>query len=118
MEYIAWAGLFVGIGLFVAGGVLAGSLNEISSSIDNFNEQFERWVDTQVPDGPDEFDEYPDAPIVCAELYQVIGYLASHYGIMEHPDVQKALDNASQHKLVHADLLPWPKHGLPGGEGK
>lgn len=58
-------------------------------------------------------ESYPDAPMVCAELYQVIGCLAYHYGIMEHPDVQKALDNASQHKLVHADLLPWPKQDLP-----
>lgn len=57
--------------------------------------------------------EYLDAPLVCAELYQVIGYMALYYGITEHPDVQKALDNASQHKLVHKDLLPWPKQDLP-----
>lgn len=58
-------------------------------------------------------EEYPDAPMVCAELYQVIASLAFHFGVMEHPDVQKALDNASQHKLVHVDLLPWPKQDLP-----
>ena len=57
--------------------------------------------------------EYPDAPMVCAELYQVIGNLAHHFGVFEHPDVQKALDNASEHRLVHTDLLPWPKQDMP-----
>lgn len=47
--------------------------------------------------------------MVCAELYQVIGSLSSYAGLFEHPDVQRALDNASQAKLVHADLLPWPR---------
>jgi hypothetical protein len=52
---------------------------------------------------------YPEAATVCAELYQVIGCLAEELGVFAHPDVQRALDNASQHKLVHRDLLPWPK---------
>jgi hypothetical protein len=46
---------------------------------------------------------------VCAELYQVIGSLADHAGCFDHPDVQRALDNASKARLVHRDLLPWPK---------
>jgi hypothetical protein len=46
---------------------------------------------------------------VCAELYQVIGSLADHAGCFDHPDVQRALDNASKARLVHRDLIPWPK---------
>lgn len=53
-----------------------------------------------------------EAANVCAELYQVIGCLADELGILDHPDVQRALDNASEHKLVHRDLLPWPKRPL------
>jgi exonuclease VII small subunit len=53
-----------------------------------------------------------DAATVCAELYQVIGSLAEEFGVFDHPDVQRALDNASAHKLVHRDLLPWPKQPL------
>lgn len=49
---------------------------------------------------------------VCAELYQVIGSLADHANCFDHPDVQRALDNASQARLIHRDLLPWPKASL------
>lgn len=49
---------------------------------------------------------------ICDELYQVIGSLASTFGVFEHPEVQRALDNASAGKLVHKDLLPWPKSPL------
>ena len=49
---------------------------------------------------------------VCAELYQVIGALAVEAGVHDHPDVVKALDNASQCRLVHKDLLPWPKTAI------
>lgn len=48
---------------------------------------------------------------ICAESYQVIGALAGE--AIEHPEVQKALDNASQQRLVHQDLLPFPKSELP-----
>lgn len=54
----------------------------------------------------------PEAAIVCAELYQVIGYLAGELGVLDHPDVQRALDNAGARKLVHGTLLPWPKEPL------
>lgn len=46
---------------------------------------------------------------ICAELYQVIGSLASYADMFSHADVQRALDNASRAKLVHKDLIPWPK---------
>jgi len=49
---------------------------------------------------------------VCAELYQVIAAMAGEFGVLDHPDVQRALDNASQAALVHKDLLPWPKQEL------
>lgn len=52
---------------------------------------------------------------ICAELYQVIGQLArAHHDCLSHPDVQKALDNAAAGRLVHDDLLPFPKRKLYG----
>src|SRR5690606_20668896 len=52
--------------------------------------------------------EYPQAAEVCAELYQGIGSLASDLGVFDHPQVIKALDNASEHAMVHDDVLPCP----------
>lgn len=49
---------------------------------------------------------------VCAELCQVIGNLADHGGVFDHPDVIKALDNASDQALTHKDLLPFPSTPL------
>jgi hypothetical protein len=49
---------------------------------------------------------------ICAELYQVVGSLADHVDCFDHPDVQRALDNASKTRLVHRDLLPWPRRRL------
>jgi hypothetical protein len=51
---------------------------------------------------------YPDAPMVCAESYQVIGLLADSLGQFDHPQVTKALDNAADHTLIHKDVLPFP----------
>ena len=48
-----------------------------------------------------------EAEIVCAQCYQVIGYLADQLGVFDHPAVIKALDNASQAKLIHDDVLPF-----------
>jgi hypothetical protein len=50
---------------------------------------------------------------VCGELYQVIGALADHAGLFDHPDVQKALDNASDNAMTHKDLLPFPSTPFP-----
>lgn len=53
--------------------------------------------------------------MVCAELYQVIGALSgAHHDCFAHPDVQRALDNASAGRLVHKDLLPFPQRTLYG----
>lgn len=50
---------------------------------------------------------------VCAELYQVLGCISEYAGIWNHPDVIKAMDNASAARLEHKDLLPWPEKKLP-----
>jgi hypothetical protein len=49
---------------------------------------------------------------ICDEAYQVIGSIAGEFHIMESPDVQRVLDNLSEKKLVHKDILPWPKSSL------
>ena len=53
-----------------------------------------------------------EAKQVCYELYQVIGSLADTFGVFDHPDIVAALDNAVNARLVHKDLLPWPKTPL------
>jgi hypothetical protein len=50
---------------------------------------------------------------VCSELYQIIGSLAYYAGVFDNADVQRALDNAAKAKLVHRNLLPWPRKPLP-----
>lgn len=46
-----------------------------------------------------------DLERICAETYQVVGILARS---IESDHVNKALDNLSQQKLVHEDVLPFP----------
>lgn len=53
---------------------------------------------------------YPEAPMVCAEAYQVVGSLLSDLGKFDTPEAEKILDNLSQHRLVHTDVLPWPSY--------
>lgn len=66
----------------------------------------------------DVFAERDDAQKVCAEAYQVVGSLLSDVGAFETQQAQKVLDNLSQHKPVHDDVLPWPsfvaERGQPG----
>lgn len=57
--------------------------------------------------------EYPQAAEVCAQLYQVIGSMASDLGVFDHPQVIKALDNASAHAMQHQDVLPFPSFEPP-----
>jgi hypothetical protein len=49
---------------------------------------------------------------ICGELYQVIGNLAGYAKCFDHTEVTRAMNNASKAKLVHKDLLPWPKTPL------
>lgn len=57
---------------------------------------------------------YPEAAEVCGEAYQVVGSLLSDLGIFETERARKILDNLSQHRMVHRDVLPWaacePQH--------
>lgn len=48
---------------------------------------------------------------VLAEAYQVVGALLSDVGAFDTDHAQKILDNLSQQKLVHDDVLPWPSFG-------
>ena len=45
-----------------------------------------------------------------AETYQVVGSLLSDLGKFDTPEGQKILDNLSQQRLVHTDILPWPSY--------
>lgn len=44
---------------------------------------------------------------VCAEAYQIVGVMADALGVFGDAAVQKVLDNLSQQKLVHRDVLPF-----------
>ncbi|EDL8063756.1 hypothetical protein CTA21_16525 [Salmonella enterica] len=45
---------------------------------------------------------------ICAEAYQVVGALACAAGVFESSDgVEKILDNLSEARLVHDDVLPF-----------
>lgn len=50
----------------------------------------------------------PVAEEVCAEAYQVVGSLLEDLGVFETERARKILDNLSQAKRVHKDVLPWP----------
>ena len=47
-----------------------------------------------------------DLPKVCAEAYQVVGVMAEALGVFDNESVQKCLDNLSQRKIIHNDVLP------------
>ncbi|WP_249941293.1 DUF551 domain-containing protein [Escherichia coli] len=52
---------------------------------------------------------------VCAEAYQVVGVMADALGVFGDAAVQKVLDNLSQQKLVHRDVLPFSLPVIPDG---
>ncbi|HGG1419402.1 TPA: dATP/dGTP pyrophosphohydrolase domain-containing protein [Escherichia coli] len=52
---------------------------------------------------------------VCAEAYQVVGVMADALGVFGDATVQKVLDNLSQQKLVHKDVLPFSLPVTPDG---
>ena len=52
--------------------------------------------------------KYPEAALVCAETYQAVGSMLSDLGQFDAPHGEKLLDNLSEHRLVHDDVLPWP----------
>ncbi|ENQ1546043.1 hypothetical protein ACEOHC_003854 [Salmonella enterica] len=44
---------------------------------------------------------------LCAEAYQVVGSLACMADVFETEGVEKILDNLSEARLVHDDVLPF-----------
>ena len=52
---------------------------------------------------------------VRAEAYQVVGVMADALGVFGDAAVQKVLDNLSQQKLVHRDVLPFSLPVTPDG---
>jgi hypothetical protein len=66
----------------------------------------------QAPQGGEA--EIDELKTICAETYQVVGSLASDLGIFGSSEqLAKVLDNLSQQKRVHADVLPWPSFEGP-----
>jgi hypothetical protein len=55
-----------------------------------------------------------EAELVCCEAYQVVGSLLSDLGVFDSPEGQKVLDNLSEARLVHKDILPWPSFATAG----
>lgn len=55
--------------------------------------------------------ERDEAQQVCAEAYQVVGSMLSDLGQFQTARAEKVLDNLSQHRMVHDDVLPWPSFG-------
>jgi hypothetical protein len=58
-----------------------------------------------------------EAAHVCAEAYQVLGSMVSDLGLTGTEQTTKLLDNLSQARMVHRDILPWgvtllPRHDL------
>lgn len=50
-----------------------------------------------------------DLERICGETYQVVGSLAGDLGVFgSSEEVRKVLDNLSQQRLVHHDVLPFP----------
>lgn len=45
---------------------------------------------------------------ICADAYQVVGVMATDVDMFGHEHTRKILDNLSQAKLVHEDVLPYP----------
>lgn len=71
------------------------------------------------PDIPEFAGPHPVTPdglsTVCAEAYQVVGVMADALGVFGDAAVQKVLDNLSQQKLVHRDVLPFSLPVTPDG---
>ena len=56
----------------------------------------------------DREDRASAAEQVCAEVYQVVGSMLEDLGQFGSGRSWKVLDNLSQAKKVHDDVLPWP----------
>lgn len=54
-----------------------------------------------------------EAEQVCMQAYQVVGSMLSDLGQFNTERATKILDNLSQHRMVHEDVLPWPSFDKP-----
>lgn len=70
-------------------------------------------------DGPIPREPAPDeAKLVCYETYAALGAFLMDLAEKGHPQAEKLLDNLSEARLVHADVLPFadvagvPSHGV------
>lgn len=52
-----------------------------------------------------------DLETICAESYQVVGYLSDKLGSFNSIEVIKVLDNLSSAELIHSDILPFSIKG-------
>jgi hypothetical protein len=62
----------------------------------------------ETDDGPS--NDVDELRTICSEAYQVVGSLLSDLGKFETPEAEKILDNLSQQRLVHKDVLPWESY--------
>lgn len=53
-------------------------------------------------------DQAEQMEMVLAQAYQVVGSLLEDVGAFDTEEATKILDNLSQMRLVHQNLLPWP----------
>lgn len=72
------------------------------------DEELEAYVQARVADTIERLTrERDEAQQVCAEAYQVVGVLLDDTGQFETEHGTKILDNLSEHRPVHDDVLPW-----------
>lgn len=48
-----------------------------------------------------------EAELVCYQTYAALGMLLLEMAEQGHPQAEKLMDNLSQARLVHADVLPF-----------
>lgn len=53
-------------------------------------------------------EKYTELQKICAEAYQVIGVLSNETGRFDDAKTVKILDNLSELKMIHNDVLPYP----------
>ena len=90
---------------------------------DEFNELrnkvFYALRDAQNDEPVSNRDELPeDVSTVLAEAYQVVGVMAEALGVFDDTAVQKVMDNLSQQKLIHREVLPFSLPAAPQQEVK
>lgn len=55
MEYVGWAGFFIGAGIFLGLCSISGALDDLAEAASEWGSQYERWVDAHLP--PEEEEE-------------------------------------------------------------